>query len=241
MKKIALSLFAALLLCSCNQSSGSKSNEAENDSLAQNAETDVESDDNFNFAHSDAKLFELFGKVKSMTLKTYYDADEDGNVKDDDFGEPDRYYFKSDGELDMTKEIVWRLQDPKIKRNSDGQIVKVSWYISEFDSNISNVYEYDKFGMVKTLESEGIESTSTTGYTYDENKNLASAVEESAGEGSIFHTDILYTITETDSHNNWTRRLIRFHQKMGDDDGSNKFTEDYTFFQVQVREIEYYE
>lgn len=241
MKKIALSLFAALLLCSCNQSSGSKSNEAEIDSLAQNTETETESKDDLKFVHSDAKLFECFGKVKSMTMKTYYDADENGKVEECNMGEADCYFFKSNGELDMTKEIVWRLADPKIKRNSDGQIVKVSWYISEFDTDVTEVYAYDKSGMVKTAESTGIEGFSSTEYTYDENMNLASAVEESEGEGSIFHTEILYTITEKDAHNNWTRRLIRFHQKSGEDDGSNTFTEDYTFFQVQVREIEYYE
>lgn len=241
MKRSIIPFFASLMLVSCTSTSTDKTKGTDADSLSQETECVVESNVcKFNYIHPDTQLFELFGKVKSVVIKEYYGAEEDGSIPEDEFTNTDYLYFKPSGELDMTKDIQWQLPDPKIKRNDKGQIVHVSWYVSEFDYNVTEDYEYDKSGMVQKVDNHGVESDCTKTYTYDDDGYHVSAIEESSGEGSAFMTTISYKIMKKDDNNNWTHRLVKYHEKSKPYDSPGDYTDEMTYYQVETRKIEYY-
>ncbi len=242
MKKIILPLFAAIMLCSCGNTTSKSAGECDSDSVASFEETE-ECEANLNYMHPDTQMFELFGMVKSMTLTKYYDVSSEGEIKDksNSFVEK-KLFFTRSGEFDIyNKDFEWRLTNPQFDRSSELKVSKVTWHVEDFDMNLSDTYEYNSHGMVSKLESEGVENFSTITFKYDNNTNLISSHDESVGEGSIFCTDITYTILEKDAQGNWTKRLLKCDEKTGDDDGSGKYTESSTYYEVETREIEYYE
>lgn len=242
MKKFIFPFFAALMLCSCGYFSGKRGGECDSDSVATCGEPE-ECEEVSDYLHPDTQMFELFGNVKSMKLTKYYEVSPVGAIKDMDNSYVDKkLYFNRNGEFDTyNSDFSWRLPNPQFDRNGKEQITKVTWFVEDYGCDMSDIYEYDKRGMVKRCEAGGMESSGTMTFKYDERTNLVSAQDNSAGEGYVFRTDITYTILETDAHLNWIKRLVKYDQQTGEDDGSGKFTESETYYEVEVRDIEYYE
>ena len=240
MIKNIMPLFVAFVLCSCGNASSKYSDGCDSDSVAfcdESGELNV----NFDYKHPDAQMSELFGNVKSMILTKYLSVGPDGEI----IGSGDSYvdrklYFKRDGEFDLANEdFEWG--NPRFQRNSEGQITKVTRYIEDFDCDIYEAYEYDELGMVKKCEGDGIESNHTVTFKYDDNTNLISAHLVSTGEGMICDSKITYTILKTDDRQNWTRRIVKNDEKSGEVDGPDGYTETNTYYELETREIEYYE
>lgn len=242
MRKIFIPMIALALFACGNKTD---KNTAVNDS-AKNVQTteqegEEELEGNLNYMGYDAMTFEVFGHVKTLKHEVYeQDIDAKGNIPaGTDARLIKRLAFDNEGNLD-TKNIDWRLDNPKFTRNEDGQIIKVEWYMPDYDTNISDEFEYER-GMIKKNTSTGIESATELVYTYDNETNLVSSVENASSEGTIFQINATYTILEKDNFNNWTRRLVKYEEKSGPDDGSGKFTDSFTYYNVEVRTITYWE
>lgn len=239
MKKILLPLFAAAMLCSCGNATDKCGDCCDS--------TSVTNDDSnktaLNYINSDTQMNELFGNVKSATFTVSMAQDFEGTPFPNDDYEDTRnnLFFTPDGEYDLKAEgFYWRLDVPKLKRNNKGQVVTATWYVPDFDTEVSNKYEYDERGMVKYLEEEGTESISEEYYTYDDDSYLVSATGTSAGEGTIYKTNITYKILEKDDHQNWTKRVAKIENQSGPDDGSDTYPDSEVYYEVHSRVIEYY-
>ncbi len=214
---------------SLNSDSAQMTNE-----IAQNVVDDIK------FASPDLALFDLHGQVKTCAYSSN-SCDKDGNVKGNYDLEERNYVFDNDGFIDVkSKELSWRMNDPKLERNDSKQIKKASWYVSDFGCDVYEEYTYNKLGLVATADKTGIENVESIKYEYDADK-LVKTVSESAGEGSVFRTVRTYKIMDEDSKGNWTRRFIKEEMEMGNDDGSGKYELLETNYLLEERNIVYYE
>ena len=83
-------------------------------------------------------------------------------------------------------------------------------------------------------------------YTYDDDGNIASYTQSGVGDGVGVEATVTVTIKETDSHGNWTKRLIKDVSTTTEEydgaDGQPKLDKNTeTDYSLQVRKIEYYE
>jgi len=242
MKKFFLPLFAAVIFCSCGNTTSKATSDCDSDSIASFEEEGCEG--NMNYMHPDTQMNELFGIVKHAKTVSRMAKDFEGNPFDNDDYEDTKsdLYFSRDGEYDLKHDgFSWRMEDPQIKRDDQYRVATVTWNVPEFGTDVSNEYEYDKRGMVKKLKEGGIESVSETKFKYDDDTNLISAEEESAGEGYVYKITKTYKILAKDDQLNWTKRVIKVDVKSGPDDGSNTYPDSETYYELETREIEYYE
>lgn len=250
-KTIYVALAASLLFVS---SCGSKQDGAKDDSKqsveqkdganegsdAETVEDGVEASGEVEeYLSPDLRLDDLKGNVaKCLYKKT--SCDKDGNVVNDSYWTKYVKVYDVDNFLNVqADETDWRLLNPTLERNEKEQIVKVSWYVEDYDSYIDESYVYNADGTLKSSKFTGIESVDETKFTY-ENGLLVKSVNDGAGEGSVFRSTTSYKILDTDSNGNWTRRLLTTQFQSGPDDGSGVYTESYVDYEIEVREIKYY-
>lgn len=241
MKKLLVPILALVLMSvtSCEYFKSGDSGEDGKDSCdtAEVVVSDV-------YCSPDLRLKELKGKVKECAY-TMCVCDENGeNMDEDCCVEEFCYVFDENGMFDFkSPDFNWRLKDPKVKRDAEGRVVEAKWYISDYDSYVSEEFVYDADGSVKICKNSGIESEDGMSYTYDKNGELIKSVSEGAGEGSIFRITMTYKILETDENDNWTVRFVKSLYEYGDDDGSGTYDDDEKSeeYHLQVRNITYWQ
>lgn len=234
MKKLTLCAIAALALIACGNT---EKPAPKADTTVVEVEEVVEETP----VAPDLAMQELTGPVKTMHIKTG-SCDSKGKPDNDNFWIEYNFVYTTEGKFDVKdKKFDWRLNNPKIKRNDEGQVEKVSWYISDYDFSIYEKYTYTRLGHIKTLEALGVESTATCNYNYDVDGMLISSYEESAGEGMIYQTNTTYKILESDKRGNWTKRLKKISSKTAEDDGKYNYGSADNFYEIELRTITYYE
>lgn len=245
MNKIIISACALSLLAmtSCKGNANESANEtAADDSTS----TEVASTENVDgqsavskYYSPDTQLNDLFGEVaKCVTRKGNCDAK--GNTNEDTYWSTEVKVFDRDGFIDAkSEELNWRLNEPIIERNDKEQISVVKWFVSDYNSYVSEEYKYNKDGMLASCQSNGIESADVIKYEY-EGTTLVKSISEGAGEGSVFRNTVTYTILDTDKNGNWTRRLQKGTYEDGPDDGSGTYGNAMTEYSIEERTITYY-
>lgn len=189
---------------------------------------------------ADLLMDELTGKVK-LCKTTTKSCNEQGVSEDDMIWSSVTKVYDEEGYLDVNaEELDWRMVGPRLTRNDKKQITQVAWRVPEFEMDVTDTYEYNADGTVKSCVSEGVESIDELKYYYDEDKHLKCRVSDGAGEGSVFRSTSEYTVLDTDEQGNWTRRLVKATYESGPDDGSGKFDETFISYELEVREIVYY-
>lgn len=250
MKKLSVLTFALSLLCiaSCNNNPVKGNGENTSDSTLNDSSTtlapgevpDEMMEGNSNFMSPDTKLNDLHGLVNKCSYRRA-ECDENGKPNIDYYWYTEVKVFDRDGFLDLkAKELDWRLNDPKVERNDQQQITKVKWYVSDFGCDIFEAYAYDSHGMLASTHSGGIENDEHITYKY-KGDTLVSSESKGAAEGSAYRTTTTYTILETDDNGNWTRRISKQLYESGPDDGSGKYDESITSYNIEERTITYYE
>ncbi len=238
MNNILLPAMVALLFASCGNKTESAGSAVDSADVEQ---VNVgKSEPAIDFVHPDAQMFDLRGRVKNMVFTTYT-CDEDGNPSDNEGWERYNLYFKENGEFDTSNpDFQWRLAGIRLKRDSNLHVTSAVWNIPEYSMDIEDTYTYYPNGMVKSCKTGGVESDGHTQYTYEGEYTLVSAVDDSFGEGYVFHVEMAYTILDTDEHGNWTRRLVKNSRKEGPDDGSGVYTDSSIDYELEIRAISYY-
>lgn len=249
MKKSLIPILSMAMFCmmSCNNSSVKSTDDTadslSNDTCCQLAPGEVSdelTEGNDNFMSPDTKLNDLHGLVKKCVYRKS-DCDKDGKPTEYAYWYEEVKVFDRDGFLDLkSKELNWRLNDPKVERNDQKQITKVQWYVSDFDSYVTEKYTYNERGLLATCKAEGVESSDLTEYEYD-NDTLIKSTNHGSGEGSVFRNTAVYTILDTDDQGNWTRRISKQIFEDGPDDGSNTYGNAATSYVIEERTITYYE
>lgn len=235
MKKLILSLSVlAMVACTGN---GGKTEGDGNDSL------NVEQQQNGAQAEevpTDLLTVDLCGPVKYMVLTTR-DCGRNGEPSSEPY-QFDRFQFDEEG--NMVKGFYWSEEGtefPELVRNEQGQIESVLTYIADFDTNREDNYYYGEDGKVVSIEINGIESYSSKALLYTDGK-LTGFTEDSASEGTVYKTNGEYKVLDVDDYGNWTKRIVKYTQEMGPDDGSDEMEEgSEEWYELQEREIEYYE
>lgn len=235
MKKLILSLSVlAIVACTGN---GGKTEGEETDSLKveqgqEAAEAEV--------VPTDLLTVDLCGPVKHMVLSTC-DCGIDGEPASPPY-KFDRFQFDEDG--NMLKGFYWSEEGtdfPTLQRNEKGQIESVITFIPDFQCNREDNYYYGEDGKVVSVEINGIESYTNKAFIYTKGK-LTGFTEQSAGEGTLFKTTGEYKVLEVDDYGNWTKRIVKNTQETGPDDGSEEMEEgEEVYYELEEREIEYYE
>lgn len=191
----------------------------------------------------DLMFKDLKGKVKECAM-TMYTCDEKGeNANEDLVMHEENFVFDEKGYIDLeSPDLAWRLVSPKVKRDDDNFIVEVKWYISDYDTYVSEEFVYNSDKTIKIHKNSGIESEDGESFTYADDGTLLKSVSTGAGEGSIFRTTSTYKILETDENGNWTRRLVKQIYESGEDNGSEVYDEEPSEdYYLQVRNITYWE
>lgn len=246
MKRISFltlaAVVAAMTISSCKkQAESGEQNDstAAKSELAEGEVPDEEMEGNNNFYSPDLMMDELKGIVTKCTTRST-NCDENGVPDQDAYWTTITKVYDKDGMLDFgSKEMNWRLNNPRGERNAKGQLTKVLWYVEDYDTDIYDEYTYNADGTIKSCYSLGIESDDEIKYFYDDNFNLIKTTSEGAGEGSIFRSTMTYRILESDDEGNWTRRVVHQHFEDGEDDGSNKYTNEIYDYTVEERTITY--
>ncbi len=245
MEKNSASMFAIVgcaLLMACGQKSDSAQANADSTKVDAPVSEVVEEkvEEKSAYLSPDLALNDLKGKVSKCIYKST-NCRENGSVDNDSYWETEVKVFDVDYMLlPNAKEAEWRLNDPRLKRNDKGQIVSVSWFVSDFGCDISEEYTYNENGTLKTKKNNGIESADETVYSYKADGSLEKSVCKSAGEGMIYRTTSTYRILESDENGNWTRRMQTQLCEDGPDNGSGVYENSAELYLIETREISYY-
>ena len=249
MKETVLERFAmtalavSLLACTGGKTPGSTNDSGDSARVSQQAPGEVPDggqEEDGRYLSPDLMMDELQGRVKMCTLKQA-SCNQDGEVDKTAYWMETTKVYGQDGFLALQdKAMNWRLSDPKIERNDKQQVTKVSWYISDYNTDVQEVYTYYDNGMVKSCKSLGIENEDETQYFYDADRMLQKTLSHGAGEGTIFRTTTTYTILDTDEQGNWTRRILKQTIEDGPDDGRGSYENSIDEYSIQLRDIVYW-
>lgn len=245
MKKNSANMFAIVgcaLMMACGQKSDSAQGNADSTKVDAPAAEAVEEkvEEKSVYLSPDLALNDLKGKVSKCIYKST-DCHENGKVDDGSYWQTEVKVFDVDYMLQPNaKEADWRLNDPRLKRNDKGQIVTVSWFVSDFGCDISEEYTYNENGTLKTKKNNGIENAEEIVYTYKADGSLEKSVSKAAGEGMIYRTTSTYRVLESDENGNWTRRMQTQLCEDGPDNGSGVYENSAKLYLIETREISYY-
>lgn len=242
MKKIIIPAITLLAFVSCKKAQDAQSAEfiATDSTLVEQTEEDEVLPDEPDFLSPDLQRFDLHGSARTAHCEDMT-CDKEGRPVENAYVEARTYVFTSEGMLDVgSKELDWRLSNPRLTRNEEGYISKVAWRIEEYDSDVTETYTYNPGGYLISAKNEGIEFVDEATFTYNDFGQLTTRISEGAGEGIVMKETCTYTILEEDERGNWVRRMRKVKEQSGPDDGSNKYDYTNTYYQLEVRTISYY-
>lgn len=250
MKNGLLTLSTLLLLMAASVTSCSKTQTSTPSPQNSNLSTLNSQLSTRNSTPSDLTPDQLQGHVKLCSTKAAT-CDANGKTDENTYWDEIIKIYTPEGKIDEQSDLLsWRLPNPQISRNEQQQITQVKWYISEYQTYVSETYKYNEQGLISTCLSEGIESVDTIVYTYGDHNQLTHSESVGYGEGSIFRATTDYTILAVDEQGNWIRRLLKSTYETGPDDADHNldnlsidqmtFPDSWTDYTIEIRAILYY-
>lgn len=220
MKKYIVPLFTLCFFSACSLQQAKQPAEAggESDSVALFA-AQSSGDENEDvpgltsekkYQSSDYAMLELVGSVASCGWNTFQ-CDEEG-----EFAEPisfEQLQFSSEGQLVVGFELysgyegAVEVGDDHFRRNTNGQIESMKWFIPEYQKNAFYEFTYNDDGSVDT-RMDYIEDSPPGQYTYTYDNHGNRLSQSFVVVGSLAVTNYIVEVKDIDARGNWTRRVL---------------------------------
>ena len=191
------------------------------------------------FLTQDLRMYNLFGKVKNYKINEVT-TDSLQNPEYEPFEPNFSFEYDADGHF---KNYVSYYTEKKYVTKMDGdKIIETKEPIEDFGDDVFVVHEYayDANGFVKTENVYGLESVSTSEYTYNEGGELVKVLIKEEGEGSRYEEEQQFIILERDANKNWTKRFKKIYIKEGYICDTCHFTDFSAKYKLQTRTINYW-
>ena len=170
----------------------------------------------------DWKVFDLKGKVKSVTYNDYT-CPFLGVAPYSDNG--DVVTFDDSGRVIVP-------EDGNIIRDKNGVAINIQFYIceGEIDDWMDQKLKYDANGRLQKIDSGGYECQHYIELVYDPQGYVAKRIEIEEAEGDVYLKITTYEYISFDAEDNWTMRKAKTECDWADPETT-----------IETRKIEYYE
>ena len=209
--RLTVIVVVALTVISCNE----KRNKKQANNNAQQTEQSHPTLKGVDFKapeylSQDLAMQDLGGRVKSMQ-NTFYVCNPSGLKVEDEMGD-EVSLFEFDPQGVMTKGFAStdpKEAQPKLVRNQEGQIEHIEESDPYSGRTIMNSFTFNPNGTISTLSTNGEDFNCDTRYLYTDGV-LSKMLSSERGE-VCFDEESVYTVIETDSHGNWTKRFLQIN------------------------------
>lgn len=234
---IPAAICCAIMACGCSGTSSRSSDSKGGTLLAKDAPSSLPMlnaapEDHMidPYTMPDGKIFDLKGSVKRCVVSGFY-SDELGNPTGTKPEDETTLEFGPDGKIAKHSEYE------KFVRGDKGELLKMTWFCGDFGMDFEDQFTCNSDGFPISEKMINL-SGQDWQYEYSQDNVLLKATSTATyEEGMEGKTETTYKILESDSHGNWTKRLLNVK------DGQREMgASDYqwnTYDWVEIRKIEY--